>query len=109
MVNMAALMQKAQLMQKKMAEMQEQLADVAVEGSAGGGLVKATVTCKGQLRALDIDPSLINPAEKDVLEDIIKAAVNDARAKADSKMAEESQKLLSGMGLPPGMMNGLPF
>lgn len=111
MVNMHALMQKAQAMQKKMEDLQNQLGNMEVTGAAGGGLVTATVTCKGQVKALSIDPSLINPSEKEVLEDIIKAALNDARAKADTKMADETQKAMGDMGLPAGMLGGggLPF
>ncbi|MBI1326349.1 MAG: YbaB/EbfC family nucleoid-associated protein [Alphaproteobacteria bacterium] len=110
MVNMHALMQKAQAMQKKMEDLQNQLGEMEVMGAAGGGLVSAVVTCKGQVKKLSIDPSLINASEKEVLEDIIKAALNDARAKADAKMAEETQKAMGDMGLPPGMMGGgLPF
>jgi DNA-binding YbaB/EbfC family protein len=110
MFNIQQMMQKAQKMQKKMAEMQEEMGTVEVQGTVGGGVVKATITCKGTMTALDIDPSLINPAEKEILEDLIKAACNDARAKADQKMAEETQKAMNDMGIPPGMLGGgLPF
>lgn len=74
MFNIQQMMQKAQAMQKKMAALQEELADVEVSGSAGGGLVQVVMTCKGALRSLSIDPSLINPAEKEMLEDMVKAA-----------------------------------
>ncbi len=111
MFNMQKMMQKAQDMQKKMAALQEELAGVEVSGSAGGGLVQVVMTCKGQMRALTIDPSLIIASEKDMLEDMVKAACNDARAKADQKMAEETQRAMSDMGIPPGMLGsgGLPF
>lgn len=111
MFNIQQMMQKAQTMQKKMAALQEELSGVEVEGQSGAGLVKVVMTCKGQMRSLTIDPSLINPAEKDILEDMIKAACNDARTKADQKMADETQKAMAGMGIPPGMLGGggLPF
>ena len=111
MFNIQQMMQKAQVMQKKMAALQAELADVEVSGSAGGGLVRVVMTCKGALRDIAIDPSLVVASEKDMLEDMIKAACNDARAKADQKMAEETQKAMSDMGLPPGMLGngGLPF
>jgi DNA-binding YbaB/EbfC family protein len=111
MFNIQQMMQKAQVMQKKMAALQEELADVEVQGSAGGGLVRVVMTCKGALREIAIDPSLIVASEKDMLEDMIKAACNDARSKADQKMAEETQKAMADMGLPPGMLGngGLPF
>ena len=111
MFNIQQMMQKAKVMQEKMAVLQAELADVEVSGSAGGGLVRVVMTCKGALRSLNIDPSLIVASEKEMLEDMIKAACNDARAQADKKMAEETQKAMSDMGLPPGMLGGggLPF
>ena len=111
MFNIQQTMQKAQKMQKKMADLQEEMGAVEVQGTSGGGVVKVTITCKGTMTALDIDPSLVNPAEKEILEDLIKAACNDARAKADQKMAEETQKAMNDMGIPPGMLGGggLPF
>ena len=101
MMNMQGLMQKAQAMQKKMQELQEE--------SAGGGMVKAIMTCKGQMKSLKIDPSLINAEDAEMMEDLIVACINDARQKADEKMAQETQKVMSDMGLPPGAMGGLPF
>ncbi|MFA7277295.1 MAG: YbaB/EbfC family nucleoid-associated protein [Pseudobdellovibrionaceae bacterium] len=111
MFNIQQMMQKAQVMQKKMAALQEELALQEVAGQSGGGLVNVTMTCKGTMKALSIDPSLINPSDREVLEDLIKAACNDARAKADQKMADETQKAMADMGLPPGMLGGggLPF
>ncbi len=108
--NMQQMMQKAQEMQRKMATLQKELGDVEVEGHAGGGLVKISMTCKGQVKSLRIDPTLVNPTDIALLEDIVKAAMNDARTKADAKMAEETEKAMGQMGLPPGLMNGgLPF
>lgn len=111
MFNIQQMMQKAQKMQKKMEELQEQMGGVEVQGVAGGGVVKVTITCKGQMTAIEIDPSLVNPSEKEMLEDLIKAACNDARAKADQKMAEETQRAMNDLGIPPGMLGkgGMPF
>lgn len=110
-MNMMAMMQKAQQMQKKMAALQERMGDEIVQGSAGGGVVQVSMTCKGEMKSIVIDPSLLNPDEKDVLEDLIKAACNDARARGDKKIADETQQMMSGMGLPPGLLGGggLPF
>ncbi|MEM6390183.1 MAG: YbaB/EbfC family nucleoid-associated protein [Pseudomonadota bacterium] len=105
--DMAKLMKQAQEMQSKMAEMQEELNRVTVVGEAGAGLVKATATAKGELTALDIDPSIFDPNEKEVVEDLILAAIKDAQSKAQEKSQEEMAKLTEGMGLPPGMAN--PF
>ncbi len=107
MKNLGNLMKQAQQMQAKMAEMQERLATIEVTGASGGGLVQATLTGKGELRRIKIDPSLVDPKEVEVLEDLVVAAVNDARAKADASSAEEMKKLTGGLNLPAGMK--LPF
>ncbi len=107
MKNIGRLMQQAQEMQAKMAEMQERLADIEVSGGAGGGMVTATLNGKGELRRLKIDPSLAEPAEVEVLEDLVVAAVNDAKAKVEVHVAEEMRKITGGLDLPPGMK--LPF
>jgi DNA-binding YbaB/EbfC family protein len=107
MKNLGQLMKQAQQMQAKMAEMQEQLGRMEVEGAAGGGLVRATITGKGEVKQLKIEPSLVDPKEVEVLEDLIVAAINDARTKADSAAADEMKKLTGGLNLPPGMK--LPF
>jgi DNA-binding YbaB/EbfC family protein len=107
MKNLGNLMKQAQQMQAKMAEMQERLGQTEVEGAAGGGLVRATVTGKGEVKRLKIEPSLVDPKEVEVLEDLIVAAINDARAKADAAAAEEMKKMTGGLSLPPGMK--LPF
>ena len=101
------MMQQAKVMQDKMQEMQEKLGEIEVEGKAGGGMVTVTMTCKGEVRGLNIDQSLVDPNDKEVLEDLIKAALNDAKAKADQTMAEETQKMMEEMGLPAGAQ--LPF
>lgn len=107
MFNMQQMMAKAQAMQKKMEEVQQRAGELEVEGQAGGGVVKVVMTCKGEMRSVNIDASLVVADEKDMLEDLIKAACNDARAKADAKMAEETQGAMGSMGLPPGFK--LPF
>lgn len=94
-------------MQSKMTEMQAKMADMEAFGEAGGGLVKATVGGKGDLRRLSIDPSLVVAAEKEILEDLVIAAVNDARAKIDAEVQAETQKMMGGLKLPPGVK--LPF
>ncbi|MDY0029520.1 MAG: YbaB/EbfC family nucleoid-associated protein [Pseudobdellovibrionaceae bacterium] len=110
MFNMQQMMQKAQSMQKKMAELQERVGEMEVSGQSGGGLVSVTMTCKGQMKALTIDPSIISVDDKEMMEDLIKAACNDARSKADQKMADETQKAMADMGLPPGLLGGgMPF
>ena len=108
-MNIQEMMKQAKAMQDKMAEMQEKLGEVEVEGTAGGGLVKVTMTCKGETRQISIDDSMINPSEKEVLEDLTKAALNDAKSKADQRLAEETQKMMSDMGLPAGAAGALPF
>jgi DNA-binding YbaB/EbfC family protein len=105
--DMAKLMKQAQEMQTKMAEAQERLEALEVTGEAGAGLVRATATAKGQLKRLDIDPSLFVPEEREVVEDLIVAAVQDAQARAQATAQEEMGKLTEGLGLPPGMK--LPF
>ena len=105
--DMAGMMKKAQEMQGKMAEMQEEMHNVMVTGEAGAGLVKATCTAKGELKGLDIDPSIFNGDDKEVVEDLILAAIKDAQGKASERAAEEMGKLTEGMGLPAGMK--LPF
>lgn len=105
--DMAKMMKAAQEMQGKMAQMQEDLASLTVTGESGAGLVKATATAKGELTGLDIDPSIFNGDDKEVVEDLILAAIKDAQQKAQAKAQEEMAKLTEGLGLPPGM--NLPF
>ena len=106
-VDMGKMMKAAQEMQSKMAELQEQLETMTVVGESGAGLVKATATAKGELTALDIDPSIFNPDEKEVVEDLILAAIKDAQSKASECSQREMGKLTEGMGLPADMK--LPF
>lgn len=104
---MMDMMKKAQEMQAKMQQMQEDLEQIEVDGSSGGGMVTCTITGKGDMRRLSVDPSLVDPADKEVMEDLIVAAINDAKTKADEKKREETQKMMGGMQLPPGLK--LPF
>ena len=105
--DMAGMMKKAQEMQGKMAQLQEDMAGITVSGESGAGLVKATATAKGELTGLDIDPSIFNGDDKEVVEDLILAAIKDAQAKATERAQAEMAKLTEGMGLPAGMK--LPF
>jgi DNA-binding YbaB/EbfC family protein len=102
MKNLGNLMKQAQAMQTKMAEMQEKLALIEVEGQAGAGMVKATVSGSGEVKRIKIEPSVVDPTDVGMLEDLVVAACNDARAKAEAMKAEETQKLMGGLGLPPG-------
>ena len=105
--DMAKMMKQAQEMQGKMAQVQEDLENMTVTGESGAGLVKATSTAKGELVGPDIDPSIFNPDEKEVVEDLILAAIKDAQSKASDKSQEEMGKLTEGLGLPADMK--LPF
>ena len=105
--DMAKMMKSMQDIQGRMAEAQEALDRITVVGEAGTGLVKATVTAKGELTALDIDPSIFDPNEKEVVEDLILAAIKDAQSKAAEKAQAEMGKLTEGLGLPAGVK--LPF
>jgi len=105
-MNMEEMMKKAQeaaeIIQKQMNEAQAKLDTVEVEGVSGGGLVKIRASAKGRILGVSIDDSLIVPEDKTILEDLITAAFNDARAKADQASAREMQSIQQGMGLPPG-------
>ncbi|GAA0312930.1 YbaB/EbfC family nucleoid-associated protein [Rhodovulum strictum] len=105
--DMAKMMKAAQEMQTKMVALQETLSTTMVVGESGAGLVKATATAKGTLTALEIDPSIFNAEEKEVVEDLILAAIKDAQEKATAKTQEETRKLSEELGLPAGM--GLPI
>ncbi|MEO1139794.1 MAG: YbaB/EbfC family nucleoid-associated protein [Pseudomonadota bacterium] len=105
--DMAKMMKAAQEMQQKMATLQEEMHSLMVTGESGAGLVKATCTAKGELKGLDIDPSIFNSDDKEVVEDLILAAIKDAQTKATEKAKEEMGKLTEGMGLPKDM--DLPF
>ena len=97
---MNKMMQQAQKLQEKMAEMQAKMQDIESEGSAGGGLVKCILNGKGEAKSVTIDPSLLKEDEKEVLEDLIVAAMNDAKIKVDQKSQDEMQKVTGGLNLP---------
>jgi DNA-binding YbaB/EbfC family protein len=107
MKNLGNMLKQAQQMQARMQEMQARLEASVMEGQAGAGMVKVTLSGKGELKRVVIDPSLMEKDEREVLEDLIVAAHADAKAKVEAMMAEEMQKATSGMALPPGMK--LPF
>lgn len=101
------MMKKAEELQKKMAGIQDELALVLVEGSSGGGLVTVTLTAKGEMRGLRIDPSLYKEDSVEILEDLIVTAHNDARTKAEAETQRRMSEMTQGLPLPPGMK--LPF
>jgi DNA-binding YbaB/EbfC family protein len=107
MKNLAGLMKQAQQMQSKMQEMQAKLETTEVVGEAGAGLVKVTLNGRNELRAISIDPKVIDPADAEMLQDLIVAAHKDAKDKIEAISAEELQKVTGGMQLPAGMK--LPF
>lgn len=107
MKNMNQMMKQAQQLQAKMAEMQERMNQVEMTGASGGGMVKVTVNGKGEMKSLSIDPSLVDPKDVEVLEDLIVAAFNDAKSKVEAHVSEEMGKITGGLGLPGGMK--LPF
>ena len=97
------MMKKAQEVQAKLQEAQEELGRIEVEGRSGGGMVRVVMTAKGELKGVDIDPSLLTPSDKEMLEDLIMAAFADAKGKAERAAAEKMQSLAAGLPLPPGM------
>ena len=105
--DMGKMMKAAQEMQTKMVELQEELGRMTVVGESGAGLVKATSTAKGELVGLDIDPTIFNPDEKEVVEDLILAAIKEAQSRAAERHQDEMKKLTESMGLPADMK--LPF
>lgn len=107
MKNLGNLMKQAQQMQSKMAEMQAKLGELEVTGASGGGMLKVTLNGKFELKGIKIDPSLVAPDDVEVLEDLIVAAFNDAKVKAEAAMQEEMAKVTGGLNLPAGMK--LPF
>src|SRR3982751_3168965 len=101
------IMEMAQSAQAELQKAQQSLESIEVEGAAGGGLVKIRATAKGTILGIDIDESLLQPSEKGMVEDLVAAAINDARAKADTAAAGEMEKMQSSLPLPPGFK--LPF
>jgi nucleoid-associated protein EbfC len=106
-MDIMGLMKQAQAMQQKMADLQSELDGVQVTGASGGGSVSVTMTAKGDVKGLTLDAALLVPNEKEILEDLIVAALNDAKAKAERAAQERMQELTKGLPLPPGMK--LPF
>jgi nucleoid-associated protein EbfC len=102
-----SIMQMAQNAQAELQKAQDNLDKVEVEGVAGGGLVKIRATAKGRILSVDLDESLLAPSEKTMVEDLVAAAINDARAKADAAAAVEMEKMQSSLPMPPGFK--LPF
>ncbi|PWB80101.1 MAG: YbaB/EbfC family nucleoid-associated protein [Methylocystaceae bacterium] len=107
MLDFMGLMKQAQAMQAKMGEVQAELDQTLVEGEAGGGLVKVTLTAKGALQHVKIDPSLLKPDESDIVEDLIVTAHAQARVKAEEAVTEKMKAVTGGLQLPPGLK--LPF
>ena len=107
MVNLGNMMKQAQQLQKKMADAQEKLNSIEVEGVSGGGVVKVTATAKGEIKWINLDESLLKPEDKEIIEDLIVAAVNDAKQKGEIAAHEEMKSLTGGLPIPPGMK--LPF
>ncbi|MBU6235513.1 MAG: YbaB/EbfC family nucleoid-associated protein [Alphaproteobacteria bacterium] len=106
-MNIMQIMQQAKVMQTKMAEMQERMGEERVTGSAGNGAVQVVMTCKGRVDSVKIDPRFMDPKDPELLEDLVKAAVNEARKKGDDAMAAETKKMMEDMGLPANAK--LPF
>lgn len=107
MKNLGQMMKQAQAMQQRMEEMQARLGALEVEGSAGGGMVRVTMSGKAEVKRVKIDRALVDPEEVEVLEDLVVAAITDAKGKAESLVAEEMAKVTGGLQLPPGLK--LPF
>ncbi|GGA39981.1 YbaB/EbfC family nucleoid-associated protein [Pelagibacterium lentulum] len=107
MKDLMGMMAKAQQLQQRAQELQEEAASKIVEGSAGAGLVSVTMTAKGELRGIKIDPSLFKPDDAEIVEDLIVAAHADAKRKGEEYMAEKMSELTAGLPIPPGMK--LPF
>ena len=103
MADFLGMMKQAAQLQSKMQAMQEELGQVEVEGSSGGGVVTVRMTAKMEVKAVRIDPSLIKPDEREILEDLLVTAHNDARRKAEAAMQEKMQALTGGLGLPPSL------
>ena len=101
--DLIGIMKQAQAMQQKVQAVQEELDRLEVEGSSGGGMVKVVLTAKGQAKSLRIDPSLLVPDEAEIVEDLVVAALNDARQKADRAAQEKMEEVTNGLPLPPGL------
>jgi nucleoid-associated protein EbfC len=107
MKNIGQMLKQAQEFQTKMAEMQERLGEAEITGASGGGMVTCTLTGKGELKSVKVDPSLAKPEELEILEDLVVAAHHDAKVKLEAYVQDEMAKVTGGLQLPPGMK--LPF
>ncbi len=107
MKNIGNMLKEAQKLQTRMAEMQQRLSETEMQGAAGGGLVTVTLNGKGEMRRIKIDKSLADPNEMEMLEDLVVAATNDAKAKIEAHLQQEMQKVAGGLPLPEGFK--LPF
>jgi nucleoid-associated protein EbfC len=107
MADILGMMKQAAELQSKMQAMQEELGNVEVEGISGGGMVSVRMTAKMEVKAVKIDPSLLKPEDREIIEDLVVTALADARRKAEAAMQEKMQSLAGGLGLPPGMLGGL--
>jgi nucleoid-associated protein EbfC len=107
MADFLGMMKQAAQLQSKMQAMQDELGNVEVEGISGGGMVSVRMTAKMEVRAVKIDPSLLKPEDREIIEDLVVTALADARRKAEVAMQEKMQSLAGGLGLPPGLLGGL--
>jgi DNA-binding YbaB/EbfC family protein len=105
--DLMGMMKQAKALQEKMQSLQDEVAAMEVEGTAGGGMVSVVLSGKSEMKRLKIDPSLLKPEEAEILEDLIVAAANDARGKAEQLLADKMREVTGGLQLPPGM--SLPF
>ena len=107
MKNLGNMLKQAQQMQTKMAEMQDRLGEIELSGQSGAGMVQVTVNGKGEMKRVKLSKEVVDPSDVEVLEDLIVAAFNDAKTKIEAVVAEETQKVMGGIKLPPGIK--LPF
>ncbi len=107
MKNIGNMLKQAQQMQAKMQEMQDRLGELEVVGQSGAGMVHVTMNGKGEVKRVKIEKAVVDPDDIEVMEDLIVAACNDAKGKVEAQVQEETQKMMGGMKLPPGMK--LPF
>ena len=99
-MDMMKMMQQAKVMQDKMQQMQAELANVEVTGQSGGGMVVVTMTCKGEMKNVKIAPEVMDPTDPDMVGDLVVAACNDAKSKADKTLADRTKEMMQSMGLP---------
>ena len=107
MKNLGQMLKQAEQLQARMTELQNELAGVEITGTSGGGMMQVVINGKGETRRVKIDPSLVDPNEVEVLEDLLVAALNDAKAKLEAHLAEKMADVTGGIPLPPGILPGL--